>query len=92
MVGGFEAARWAAVGAALGVIFSAVYMLRLYRETVFGEITNPKLEAITDINTRELITIVPLAIGTILFGIAPWLIMDITAPTTARVLQLMAGG
>ncbi|MEO1473331.1 MAG: NADH-quinone oxidoreductase subunit M [Pseudomonadota bacterium] len=92
MVGGFEAARWAAVGAALGVIFSAVYMLRLYRETVFGEITNPALETITDVNTRELITIVPLAIGTLVLGVAPWLIFDVTAPTTARVLQMMAGG
>jgi NADH-quinone oxidoreductase subunit M len=31
MVGGFQASTWAAAGAALGVIFSAVYMLTLYR-------------------------------------------------------------
>ena len=91
MVGAFQASTWAAAGAALGVIFSAVYMLRLYRETVFGEITNPKLESMTDVNVRELWTLVPLAIGVLILGVAPWLIFDITESTTLRVLELMAG-
>ncbi len=92
MVGAFQASTWAAAGAALGVIFSAVYMLRLYRETVFGEITNPKLETMTDVSAREMSTLIPLAIGVILLGIAPWLIFDITESTTTRILTLMAGG
>ena len=91
MLGAFRVETWAAVGAALGVIFSAVYMLRLYRETVFGDIENTKLLAITDMNSRELITIVPLAIGTILFGIAPWLLMNVTMPATERILAMMGG-
>ncbi len=92
MVGAFQVETWAAVGAALGVIFSAVYMLRLYRETVFGEIENDKLIGISRMNARELITIAPLAIGTILFGIAPWLLMDVTMPATQRILTMMGGG
>ena len=92
MLGAFQVETWAAVGAALGVIFSAVYMLRLYRETVFGELKNDKLLAITDMNIREHITIAPLAFGTILFGIAPWLLMDITMPATQRILGMMGAG
>ena len=92
MVGAFQVETWAAVGAALGVIFSAVYMLRLYRETVFGEIENDKLIGITRMNARELVTVVPLAIGTILFGVAPWLLMDVTMPATERILAMMGGG
>ncbi|KCZ50647.1 NADH-quinone oxidoreductase subunit M [Hyphomonas pacifica] len=92
MVGGFQASSWAAFGAALGVIFSAVYMLTLYRRTVFGQITNPKLNAIKDMNLIELICIVPLALLTILFGIAPNLIFNITEGSALRVLNLMAGG
>ena len=92
MVGAFQIATWAAVGAALGVIFSAVYMLRLYRETVFGEIENDKLIGITRMNTRELVTIVPLAAGTILFGVAPWILMDVTMPATLKILSAMGGG
>jgi len=91
MAGGFLASRWVAVGAALGVIFSAVYMLRLYRETMFGEITNSKLEGIKDLTVTEFITLTPLAIATILFGIAPWLIFNVTDGAVARVLTLFAG-
>ncbi len=43
MAGVFLAQPVVAAGAALGVIFSAVYMLTLYRTVVFGEMTNPKL-------------------------------------------------
>lgn len=91
MVGGFQASRWVAVGAALGVIFSAVYMLRLYRETMFGEVTNEKLADITDLNRTEVLTLTPLAIATILFGVAPWLIFNMTDGAVARVLTLFAG-
>jgi len=92
MVGAFQAETWAAVGAALGVIFSAVYMLTLYRRVVFGPMENEKLADITDMNTRELITTVPLAIGTILLGVAPWLIFNVTAPATSRILSMMGAG
>ncbi|MBU1286353.1 MAG: NADH-quinone oxidoreductase subunit M [Alphaproteobacteria bacterium] len=92
MVGGFQASTWAAAGAALGVIFSAVYMLTLYRRTVFGEITNPKLEGIRDMNMIELVCIVPLALLTLLFGVAPNLIFHITEGAANRILSLMVGG
>ncbi|MEZ6000502.1 NADH-quinone oxidoreductase subunit M [Hyphomonas sp.] len=92
MVGGFQASTWAAAGAALGVIFSAVYMLTLYRRTVFGQITNPELESIKDMNRIELVTIVPLALLTLLFGVAPNLIFNLTEGATQSILSLMAGG
>ena len=92
MVGGFHASTWAAFGAALGVIFSAVYMLTLYRRTVFGKITNPDLNTIKDMNRIEWICIAPLAILTILFGVAPNLIFNITEGSALRILNLMAGG
>ena len=92
MVGAFQANTWAAAGAALGVIFSAVYMLTLYRRTVFGEITNPELENIQDVNVKELICLIPLAIGTILLGILPNLIFDITRESSLNALAQVAGG
>lgn len=92
MVGAFQANTWAAAGAALGVIFSAVYMLTLYRRTVFGEITNPEVETIEDVNIKELICLIPLAIGTILLGVLPNLIFDITRESSLHALAQMAGG
>lgn len=92
MVGGFQAATWAAAGAALGVIFSAVYMLTLYRRTVFGEITNPALQGIKDMNLIEWVCLAPLAALTLLFGVAPNLIFNLTDSSTNRILSFMAGG
>ncbi|GAB5457688.1 MAG: NADH-quinone oxidoreductase subunit M [Henriciella sp.] len=92
MVGAFQANTWAAAGAALGVIFSAVYMLTLYRRVVFGPMTNPALENIQDVNTKELITLIPLAIGTILLGVMPNLIFDVTRSSALHALAQMAGG
>jgi NADH-quinone oxidoreductase subunit M len=92
MAGGFKASTWAAAGAALGVIFSAVYMLTLYRRTVFGEITNPALANIRDMNAIEWICLLPLALLTILFGVAPNLIFKLTDSATTRILSLMSGG
>ncbi|WOR16236.1 NADH-quinone oxidoreductase subunit M [Hyphomonas sp. FCG-A18] len=92
MAGAFQASTWAAFGAALGVIFSAVYMLTLYRRVMFGEMTNPALEGIQDVNTKELICLVPLAIGTILLGVMPNLIFDMTRETSLRALAMLAGG
>ena len=89
MVGGFLAAPWAAAGAALGMIFSAVYMLHLYRETVFGEITNEKLFDIKDVDAREAGILIVLAVATLLFGILPSLIFDLSQGTTQNVLDIM---
>lgn len=92
MVGGFQAATWAAAGAALGVIFSAVYMLTLYRRTIFGELTNPKLKTMTDLTLIEWVCLAPLGALTILFGIAPNLILSVTRGASDRILMLMSGG
>lgn len=78
MQGTFLDNRIVALFAASGVIFSAAYMLTMYRKTVFGPITNPKLETITDMNWREVLVFLPLIIGTLILGFKPGLILDFT--------------
>jgi len=80
MTGAYEVSTWAALAAASGVIFSAVYALTLYRNVMFGEIRNPKLAAITDVDRRELLVFVPLIVGTIWLGVQPGAVLDITGP------------
>jgi NADH-quinone oxidoreductase subunit M len=89
MVGAFQASSWAAAGSALGVIFSAVYMLTLYRRVVFGEIVNPELKDIKDVNGLELFILGLLAIGALVFGVFPWLVFDNTIGTTMDVLRMI---
>src|SRR4029079_11485558 len=60
MVGVYGASTWTALLAATGVILSAVYALTLYRNVVFGEISNPQLAGIGDLNWREMVVFAPL--------------------------------
>ena len=86
MIGAYQVNPMVAAGAALGMILSAMYALHLYRETVFGEVVNDKLEAITDLTGREALILGLLAVFTILLGVYPALVTDITEPA---VLQLI---
>ena len=54
--------------------------------------TNPALETIEDANTKELICLVPLAAGTLLLGVMPSLVFDVTQESSLRALQMLGGG
>jgi len=86
MTGTYQASTWAALFAASGVIFSAVYALTLYRNVMFGEITNPAMKTITDIDKRELLIFVPLIVGTIWLGVQPDLVLNYTAASVDAVV------
>ncbi len=79
MIGGFKVSPWIGLGAATGMILSAVYALHLYRAVIFGEPTNEKLDDIEDMTGREILILAPLAVLVIVLGVYPSLITDITA-------------
>jgi NADH-quinone oxidoreductase subunit M len=87
MVGGFQASTWAGAAAAVGVILSALYMLTIYRRVVFGEMVNDKLSAVKDLTAVEIFNLGLLAIAALILGVFPSLIFDITAGSTADILQ-----
>jgi NADH-quinone oxidoreductase subunit M len=86
MTGTYQVSTWTAVLAATGVILSAVYMLTLYRRVVFGEIVNPKLAAITDLDRREVLIFAPLVIATLYLGVVPNSVFDLTAASVDRLV------
>lgn len=86
MVGAYQVSPWIAFGAAMGMILSAVYALYLYREVIFGEVVNDKLNDIEDMTKRELIVLTPLAVMTIVLGVYPSLITDVTAVSVENLI------
>ena len=76
IVGAFQLSSFVVIGAAFGIILSAVYMLYLYKRIIFGTITNNKLLEILDLNTREKIILIPLAISVIILGVFPNIFLD----------------
>ena len=78
MTGTYGVSTWTVFIAATGVILSAVYALNLYRAVIFGTITNPKLEAITDLDWREVAIFAPLVAGTLALGVYPGAVFNLT--------------
>ncbi len=87
MMGAFQVDPRVAFGAALGVIFSAVYMLTVYKKVVFGEITNPKLESATDMNRIEWVNLSALAALTLYFGFVTTPITETTKASVEALIQ-----
>ena len=71
IVGAFKYSSIVVIGSATGIVLSAVYMLYLYKRIIFGEMSNEKLSEILDLNNREKIILIPLAIAVIFIGICP---------------------
>jgi NADH-quinone oxidoreductase subunit M len=86
LIGTFKANVPVASLATIGVILSAAYALWLYRKMVFGTL-KPALEGIKDIGLREAVIFAPLVILTILFGVAPKPVLDMSAASVAQLLD-----
>ena len=71
LLGTFAASTWLALGMTMGIILGAAYMLYLYRRVIFGTQDNPEVLAMTDLNPRELITLLPIAAAVLWMGIYP---------------------
>jgi NADH-quinone oxidoreductase subunit M len=86
LIGTFKVSLPTAFFATTGVILSACYALWLYRKVVFGALVKPSLASIKDLTFRECLTLVPLVALTLLLGIYPKPVLDMSA---ASVQQLV---
>ena len=86
LIGTFRVNTGVAFLATLGVILSACYALWLYRKMIFGNL-KPALEGIKDIGWRESLIFAPLVVLTILLGIAPKPVLDMSAASVTQLLD-----
>jgi NADH-quinone oxidoreductase subunit M len=87
LVGVFQVNTWVAAVATSGVILSAAYALWLYRRVVFGDLIKESLRTITDMNKRERAIFAPLVVMTLLLGVYPRLVTDITGPSVEALIS-----
>jgi NADH-quinone oxidoreductase subunit M len=86
LIGTFRVNVQVATLATLGVILSAAYALWLYRKVVFGKL-KPSLAGMLDLDVREILVLAPLVILTILFGVYPNAVLDVSQVSVAALID-----
>ena len=84
----WEYSKLFAVLAALTVVLTAAYILWTLQRVYLG--VNPAYKDYTDINLRELITIVPLVILAVLLGVLPFLLLNMMEPHVSALVNALA--
>jgi NADH-quinone oxidoreductase subunit M len=86
----YNANMWMCIVAGTSIIFCAVYMLRVYQLTMFGE-TNHITEKFEDLNTQEIIVLSIISILVIVLGFFPNIIFELTNSSVFNTLQIALG-
>lgn len=74
-----------AMGAAIGVILGAVYMLMVVQKMFFGPITKKENRRLPDVTKRELVALAPLAMMIFVIGLFPNVFLSQIKDAAARV-------
>jgi len=87
LIGTFRVNTGVATLATIGVILSAAYALWLYRKVIFGRLEKPSLAGILDLDGREMAAFAPLVVLTILFGVYPKPVIDVSQAAVAALVE-----
>jgi NADH-quinone oxidoreductase subunit M len=94
LMGGFQSKvlpTWLSAFGTLGIILAAAYFLWTLQRMFFGKLwakNNAELSMLSDLNTREKWMLIPLALLTLLLGIFPNLLFQISDKTVAQLLKI----
>ncbi len=81
---------WIGFAAATTLIVGAAYTLWMYKRVVFGEITNPHVAEMSDINRREFLILGILAIAVLAMGLYPYPFTDVMHASVDNLLKHVA--
>jgi NADH-quinone oxidoreductase subunit M len=81
---------WFALVAATSLITSAAYTLWMYKRVVFGTVTHSRVEAMRDINAREILLLGVLAVCVLVMGVYPKPFTDVMHVSVVDLLAHVA--
>ncbi len=90
-LGAFQTFRWLAIASSAGIVLTAGYMLWTLQRVFLGTLPD-KWKDITDVNGRELVALVPLAIIVIILGIYPTPMLDLMNASANHLVDFVRGG
>lgn len=83
----FKANFWLALLAATTLIFGAAYTLWMVKRVIFGDMVNPEVANLKDLNRREFIIMSILAIAVVGIGFYPAPILDVMHASVAHLVE-----
>ncbi len=87
LVGAFRSYPAFAVIAVTGAVLSAMYMLWMYQRVMFCRLDKPENEKLKDLSTREICTLLPLAVLVFVMGFFPGLFLGKMEATVTNFLS-----
>jgi NADH-quinone oxidoreductase subunit M len=92
VLGAIQVNFWWAALAATTLIFGAAYTLWMYKRVVFGPIRNEQVAELTDINSREFLVLLLLALCVLGMGLYPAPFTDVMHASVNNLLEHVAHG
>ncbi len=87
IIASFKANFWFAFVAATTLVLGAAYTLWMVKRVVYGEVANEKVEALEDLNARELIVLGVLAVSVLLLGLWPAPLVEMMDASIEQLVQ-----
>ncbi len=88
LLGAFQTYPVITAVSALGVLLTAAYVLRVIQKMFLGPFNSEKWGGLTEISTRELLTLAPLAVLTIWIGVYPKPLADLMSASVDAIQKL----
>ncbi len=87
LLGAFEFNYVCAILGATGVVLGAVYMLWAYQKVMFGSLSSPANKVLMDVNIREILVLLPLAVMMFVMGVYPAPFLSRIEPSVRALLD-----
>jgi NADH-quinone oxidoreductase subunit M len=81
---------WIGFAAASALIFGAAYTLWMFKRVYLGPVTNDNVRSLSDVNAREFLMLVLLAIAVLAMGVYPKPFTDVMDVSVAELLKHVA--
>ncbi len=89
LLGFYQQSHMLTLLAGTAIIVGAVYMLSAFKKAFFGTVTNDANRDLPDVNKRELLALIPLAVITVWLGVYPKPILDPINNSVESIVTLM---
>jgi len=87
IVASYQASFWYAFLAATTLILGAAYTLWMVKRVIFGDIVNDNVKSLTDMNAREGVILIILALSVLALGLYPGPLVEMMTPTIENLIS-----